>query len=73
MKNMKRKTSLEWAEFFSINFIDYKGFPSKKFFNEQSIDKLTFLLYASNCVISEPFEKTRRQVSNFKQKLINAK
>lgn len=73
MKVLMRKTSAEWQEIFSINFIDYKGFPSKEYFNKVKVDKNTFLLYASNCVLSEPVDKSRRAVSDFKQSLFNNK
>jgi hypothetical protein len=69
--NNKKLTGHSWANELGVFFVNLDGFSSHKSYNNDLIDKETFLLCAANCVITEPVEKTRRIVSDFKHKLYN--
>jgi len=65
--NSNKKISYLWTVDLGIKFLDVRGFPSEKFYNEVLISKMDFLNYAAGCEIERPATQTRRESSKLKK------
>ena len=68
-QNNFKRTGAEWSKLLKLNLLDANGFAELNLdFNNDKIDKETFMIAASHCKIEVPI-KTRREANELKKKL----
>ena len=69
--NSNDKTGLDWGKFLNIEVVNPIGWDSIEDFNRVPINRNEFMLRAANSVIIPPKNKSRRDMAQFRQNLMN--